>query len=405
MKARITILMAMILGGSQAVFGQWTNMAPGLGGTFDFIECADQSCYMSGDQGEIMKTTDGNTWVNIGSSTIDNTAYLTGLNVFDRDTVYVFGNNGVFAMYRTYDGGQNWSATLIGDAVSYMHFINTSVGYAIRTTSLLKTTDKGDTWNVVNNSMSGAPLFFVNEDVGFICKNTAGTTDKIQIWKTINGGQNFTMVYEGDGGSNPVLTDLQMVTDQVGYACGGNGKILKTTNGGDSWTELAHPASQTASFRGLDFINPTNGYVISVGGTSAILKTTDGGQSWTNEHFVGGSYVNVAIKSLDTAFITSGATNLIYRNTNAGLTAKIFENEQEIGQLYPNPANDILNVNIQRSNTSITIYDLVGNKVLEQDLSASQLNSIPISEFKTGVYIYEIKGDQSLLNTGKLIKN
>ena len=322
------------------------------------------------------------------------------LQALDQDTIFALGDG---EFYRTFDGGENW--TEISQVVGgWVFFVNSFIGYSSSGGDLYKTIDQGDSWNLVENNEGGSSLYFVNENVGFLHRNTSGTTNKIQIWKTIDGGHNFSMVYEGDGNPLPKINDIQMVTPQIGYACSTNGKILKTTDGGDNWTELIHPLQGTGIFTSLDFINSTNGYVL--GNQGAILKTTDGGQTWTNESLSTQYPQNeISVASLDTAYIAVSGLNFILKNSDANLTAKIYEYQTEIGKIFPNPAHDILNVSITKSNTNIKLFDVVGNLVQVQPLNKDQNNIINLSEFQNGVYLYEISENSVTLTTGKFIKN
>ncbi len=97
------------------------------------------------------------------------------------------------------------------------------------------------------------------------------------ILKTTDGGATWTNVQD------PAYTesnlDLHFPVDaSTGYVVGGLGRILKTVDGGANWTALAPPV--TPNFRGVYFVDNLTGYV--VGDARTILKTTDGGNNWTD---------------------------------------------------------------------------------------------------------------------------
>ena len=75
-------------------------------------------------------------------------------------------------------------------------------------------------------------------------------------------------------------------------------------------------------------------------------------------------------------------------------------------QVYPNPANDILNVTFESggyTNNEIRIYSLEGKLLLSQKLLSNQ-TSVDISELKTGVYIVKVTNNNSgILSHLKLI--
>src|SRR5690606_28396636 len=76
------------------------------------------------------------------------------------------------------------------------------------------------------------------------------------------------------------------------------------------------------------------------------------------------------------------------RQVNTTSVAKL---NTELVNVYPNPANDILNVDIKNnSNANISIMDMLGREVLY--VNANQI--IDISGLTNGVYIIKINGEQ-----------
>lgn len=72
------------------------------------------------------------------------------------------------------------------------------------------------------------------------------------------------------------LNCIQLASQLVGYAAGGNGTILKTTDGGKTWK--SQKSGTNKNLYGISFINEYTGTVVGESGT--ILRTTDGGISW-----------------------------------------------------------------------------------------------------------------------------
>lgn len=83
-------------------------------------------------------------------------------------------------------------------------------------------------------------------------------------------------------------------------------------------------------------------------------------------------------------------------NTALSTTLGINAVEKGIVMLYPNPANDILNYNIQRfsANTIIEIYSALGQRVLETKV-ASANGSITVSPLSSGIYFCRITSGTS----------
>lgn len=85
-------------------------------------------------------------------------------------------------------------------------------------------------------------------------------------------------------------------------------------------------------------------------------------------------------------------------NYNTALSTALGINAVENGivMLYPNPANDILNFNIQRfsANAIIEIYSALGQRVLETKV-ASANGSITVSPLSSGIYFCRITSGTS----------
>jgi len=85
--------------------------------------------------------------------------------------------------------------------------------------------------------------------------------------------------YQQVSGTNRVLTDIQFVSDQIGWAVGSSNTIIHTTDGGDNWYPQSNPPS--SNYAGVHFIDQLNGWV--VGSAGQIVHTSDGGNTWTEQ--------------------------------------------------------------------------------------------------------------------------
>jgi len=74
---------------------------------------------------------------------------------------------------------------------------------------------------------------------------------------------------------------LYFYNQDVGYAVGRSGTIIKTTNGGEDWLKIRNGNSLFVSnekFRDVWFKNEDEGYI--VGDSGLFWYTNDGGDSW-----------------------------------------------------------------------------------------------------------------------------
>lgn len=89
-----------------------------------------------------------------------------------------------------------------------------------------------------------------------------------QSWQPLNSGVQI--------GLNGVF----FTNDNIGYAVGGEGKIIKTTDAGNTWQQ--QNSGVTVSLTKVIFVDANTGYCGGFGGT--ILKTTNAGNIWVNSN-------------------------------------------------------------------------------------------------------------------------
>ncbi|MGB5288258.1 MAG: hypothetical protein WBN42_07175, partial [Ignavibacteriaceae bacterium] len=75
------------------------------------------------------------------------------------------------------------------------------------------------------------------------------------------------------------LNSVKCISPTVGWAVGDFGTILKTTNGGTTWTQQT--SGIDGSLNDVIFTDANTGTAVSSGGK--ILRTTNGGTTWTQQ--------------------------------------------------------------------------------------------------------------------------
>ncbi len=85
----------------------------------------------------------------------------------------------------------------------------------------------------------------------------------------------------------------------------------------------------------------------------------------------------------------------------------ISENSEEIfNQLYPNPVNGILNVALKNENNkpmTVSIFNDLGQTISVTKTTERQI-SIPVNEFKSGIYFLNVNNENGIVKTSKFIK-
>ena len=78
------------------------------------------------------------------------------------------------------------------------------------------------------------------------------------------------------------LRGVSAVNNQVAWASGSDSTVLRTEDGGTTWSKLT-VSSDKLDFRDIDAIDERTAYVLAIGNgeASRIYKTTDAGATWT----------------------------------------------------------------------------------------------------------------------------
>lgn len=81
------------------------------------------------------------------------------------------------------------------------------------------------------------------------------------------------------------LRGVSAVSDQVAWASGSRGTVIRTINGGSTWENVSIPEADTLDFRDVEGFDANTAIVMSAGLPAVIYKTTDGGQTWQQKYF------------------------------------------------------------------------------------------------------------------------
>lgn len=269
--------------------------------------------------GEVFRTDDGGaTWTRQYTSGQE----LTDVCFVDAENGWVCGYNGV--IYRTSNGGQNWSTQSSGTSQNLyaVQFTDTSYGTVVGNSGVIRRTNNGgSTWNSQSGGVTATltGVVFLDAVIGWISgpsQNVLFTESSGAFWQSI-----FVP------GSSNTSRAIWFENDQTGWVVFGSSsgptQIQATSNGGSSWS-LQYTANHHANdieFCGLSFgIAPCDG----LPGDNGALVTVDGGQNWVFEEtpsvVSGTSAITlncVSIPSLARAF-AGGLHGFLFRRDNPG---------------------------------------------------------------------------------------
>ncbi|MCF8370777.1 MAG: T9SS type A sorting domain-containing protein [Bacteroidales bacterium] len=358
--------------------------------------------------GIVLKTNNGgSTWDTI----IDHGSYgFHGIHFPCRDTGYVVGYCIPPQIFKTVDGGLNWQTININVTnnalnsyiFSSVYFINCTVGYLTTlnsglTGSLLRTEDGGYTWSTIllpTDSMFNYPNGkFIDFNNNFAVLST--------MWKTMDYG--YTWFH--DPFPLPLVSDRRVDFFDVdnGILAGryyfpnlksNIGAIAVTNNGGQSWA--------TEYFDNFDWlnavfaINETEVFVAGRSSSYLFMKSPDKGNTWYYQQ----SYPSSILAQINDIHFPSTNKKVgyavgshIFKTINGGgelIPLSLPDNNMPFSndkfKLYPNPANNIINIKTKDGilNT-VDIYSSSG-QLLQKTKSNKTQESIDISGLPPGNY-------------------
>jgi IPT/TIG domain/FG-GAP-like repeat/Secretion system C-terminal sorting domain len=222
---------------------------------------------------------------------------INGVKAFDRNNLIVYGDYGLVpAILSSPDGGNSFTLVFYSQfnplqlhtGITDVSFPqNDNIGYAVDADRILKTTDKGLTWTVLTSNFAGSyfnhieavddnNLIFLNTDV-FDYSNY-GTS---RILRTSDGGTTWSFI-SLPALQNGLLTYAYFLDANNGWISmsdeSGNKNFYGTTNGGATWTQLNNSKATPFNCDKMRFLDINTGY--SLVAPYEVYKTVNGGTTW-----------------------------------------------------------------------------------------------------------------------------
>lgn len=177
--------------------------------------------------------------------------------------------------------------------------------------TLLRSTDAGATFAQASIPVFGDDI----NDLQFIdALNGFGVCDNGRFLKSTDGGASWTVSFISTGSN---LNGVYFLNALQGYAVGLDGVVFRTDDGGTSWS--SQNSGTVERLESVFFTSDNTGYI--VGRQDTYLSTVDGGATWTVSNLLGNG------RDLNDVFFTSGSNGYIasdngrlLRTTDAGST-------------------------------------------------------------------------------------
>lgn len=299
--------------------------------------------------------------------------------------------------------------------------------------NLWRSDNQGAVWNKISQfpNMPGSnlplPVWDIalapgNPDVIYLSKQpypAAGIGYPGQMWKTVNGGQDWVNITGNLPVQNTFINDITVGEnpEQVYVVCSGwvNGmKVYRSANGGQAWENI------TGNLPNI----PVSSIVLQEGSTlNDLYLGTDIGVYYRNDNYndwelYSDNLPNIVINELEISY----PENMIYAATygrgiwKAPLMNPVTSVSRNPGlkeaemSIFPNPANDqaFLEVTARQPGIAeVEVLDILGTVVYQTHLQyfdGKTSLSLPVREWVSGLYFVTVAGS-GVVQTCRLLVN
>lgn len=353
--------------------------------------------YVAGDGGTLLKTTDGGqTWVKLNSTTSVN---LWNVKASGGNNVIAVGDNATILI--STDAGSTWTKKnspmgtgefLFGIQVYdnntfYLSGGRFKEGFPVG--AFMRSIDAGESWTLIGDIPEAFfmdRVHFVSPDIGYAV-GASIDFGKGLIVKTTDGGATWTIIRNTDGVVNSLAVhDAQSITAVASLPL-----ITRTSDGGVTWTDQSSEIA--ADVISVIYVSTNHGFIAG----DLLLETFDGGANWNTLEAPGGVLFNgISYQSSTGTVIAVGNNGVIVR----GVAQNSVETSgyNQVSFVWPNPAEDHFQLQIAGH---ITITDLTGKNILERDVLEG--GKMDVGSLPAGMYWLIVRRSNGTSTREKLI--
>ncbi|MBU0559304.1 MAG: T9SS type A sorting domain-containing protein [Bacteroidetes bacterium] len=345
---------------------------------------------------------------------------------FDVNNIWFMGQAGdlVFSS----NMGNNWDTSRVtfnnfstsGWAFTSLFFFNDKNGLTFNDYRWF-TSDGGYTWTKSEDTLTyfwgPTDVCFLNDSLGWIVSDiNAIIFDVGYIANTTTGGRSWA--YQDS--ITHLMYGIDFIDSLKGYAVGtnrkfSNGYIYSTIDGGQNWEYLRY--DNVGPFWSIRFLDNLFGWI---SGSGKILRTTNGGETW--EIQVEGmqtDFKQMIILKKDKVAYAFGKdwndySHTLLRADLSNITSIADDKDKLPEQFllfgnYPNPFNPITTISyyISRySHVELKVYNLLGEeieKIVNKKQTAGKYEiKFEGSNLPSGIYFYQLKTNK-FIQTKKML--
>jgi len=213
-----------------------------------------------------------------------------------------------------------------------------------------KSTDAGSTWAVLSDHLpqigvSGIAIDYNNSNIIYIATgdDDAGDSYSVGVMKSTNGGTTWTTTGLNTSNSPSSMNEIYMhpANSNMLWVATNNG-VYKTINGGTNWSNLNGTSGLNIKDIKIKPGSPNTIYAVT---SNTLYISTDAGENFTNSGVGSGLplssrriVLGTTLDNTNAVYILSAATNNgfqgIYKSTNSGVSFTQVSNLASVGDIF-----------------------------------------------------------------------
>jgi photosystem II stability/assembly factor-like uncharacterized protein len=285
-----------------------------------FISCITSS---SSDDGcKFFRTTDGGeSWAEVYSFW---SLFPYGMDYMNDSIIMVSGCSVDYSssVFTSHDQGNTWLQTYLPSTLPWGGFaiVCDTIDRALvvgQMGKLDRTTDNGLTWQAIDDRFFCGDItdvHLINEEKGFLTAGIMGGMSACGLYKTIDGGDTWTICLYFMGSSTAKVHFYDDNNGWIATDFGWDPWLYRTTDGGATWSEFETTIIDEYDVPTcIKFQDEDNGFLAT---DEHIYQTTDGGYSW--EIREDGNFTDIEIKHWPVCFAVGWGG--LYRSDDGGTT-------------------------------------------------------------------------------------
>ncbi|MBD8084499.1 WD40/YVTN/BNR-like repeat-containing protein [Chryseobacterium caseinilyticum] len=368
-------------------------------------------------------------YTNYASNNFYTIIHLSGIDALNASVMVYYSlpvNNYAYAdVWKTNDGGTTWQKKLTIDGNlggKMVHFFNANTGFAISTNAtgwqperrykLYRTNDGGQNWTLATDVPNTPGALVINKytqgDAAYIWESTVSG---YRILKTTDQGLTWSYIPHYFGGSQWNLTAWSDINKGIvveqNPSTGVAKKFLRTTDGGLNWTEITSTGIPLSWIGDIAYVPGTN-VLLATGQGGSITSThgswisTDNGNTFTT---LDSNIYHKNVRCSNGGICYSGGINMtttksIMYKLDLSNFLKTQESKTENEGVYPNPTKGEIYIKSKKEIITASIYDLTGRLLIQ-----SKEKNIDTSPLASGIYFLKIKFQDGTYSSEKIIRD